>query len=65
MTTPTPADYRRERIRRGYTQAQLAEAVDVDRVTIAKRESGTKGYPITREAWLAICSLPKSKINHS
>lgn len=54
---PTPAKYKRERQKRG-TQAQLAKVLDVQRVTIARRE--TKG-PVTREAWLALCSLPTPK----
>ena len=50
----TPAKYQRERQKRG-TQAQVAQLLQVQRGTIARRE--TKG-PITREAWLALCALP-------
>lgn len=57
----TPAQYRAERIRRGLTQAQLAELLDVSRVTVAKRETGAPGAPITREAELAIRSLPQPR----
>lgn len=52
---PTPADYKRERELRG-TQDQVAELLGVHKVTVAKRETG--GQVITREAWLALCSLP-------
>lgn len=58
----TSSRYRRERIRRSLTQAQLAELLDVSRVTIANRERGAPGYPITREAWLAIQSLPTARL---
>lgn len=50
----TPAKYRRERQKRG-TQAEIAILLEVQRETIARRE--TKG-PISREAWLALCALP-------
>lgn len=53
----TPATYRRERQKRG-TQAQVAKLLQVQRGTIARRE--TKG-PITREAWLALCALAVGK----
>lgn len=50
----TPAKYKRERQKHG-TQEKVAALLEVQRVTIARRE--TKG-PISREAWLALCSLP-------
>jgi hypothetical protein len=53
----TPADYKREREQRG-TQVQVAAMLGVHPVTIAKRETGAKDAPITREAWLAMTSLP-------
>lgn len=53
----TPAKYKRERQKRG-TQAQVARLLEVQRVTIARRE--TKG-PVTREAWLALCALDTPK----
>lgn len=54
----TPPAYKSERTTRALSQAALAAMVGVHRVTIAKREAGTPGWPITKEAWLAICSLP-------
>ena len=54
----TPAKYQRERQKRG-TQEKVALMLEVQRGTIARRE--TKG-PITREAWLALCSLPHLKL---
>jgi hypothetical protein len=53
----TPASYKRERMKRG-TQAAVAARLQVQRVTIARRE--TTG-PVTREAWLALCALPVAK----
>jgi DNA-binding XRE family transcriptional regulator len=46
--------YKRKREWLGYTQAQLAGLLGVNRVTVAKRESGAK---ITMEAWLALSAL--------
>jgi len=54
----TPKKYKSAREQRG-TQAAVAEALGVDRVTIARRETG--GQIITREAWLALQALPKQK----
>jgi len=54
---PTPEDYKRERQLRG-TQVVVAAMLDVHPVTIAKRETGAPDAPITREAWLALTSLP-------
>ena len=50
--------YKRERQRRG-TQASVAAALDVQRETITRRETGDA--PIHREAWLALLSLPLTK----
>ena len=50
----TPEKYQRERRKRG-TQAEVALQLEVQRGTVARRE--TKG-PVTREAWLALCALP-------
>lgn len=48
----------RERTLRG-TQESVAAQLGVDRVTIARRETGA--LPITREAELALLALPKNK----
>lgn len=50
----TPAKYKSERQKRG-TQEEIAALLQVQRGTIARRE--TKG-PVSREAWLALCALP-------
>ena len=50
----TPEHYTRIRKGLGLTQAQLAEALDSNRVTIARRETGAL---ITREAALAILGI--------
>jgi hypothetical protein len=52
------ADYKRERKLRG-TQTAVAAMLDVHQVTIARRETGA--LPISRECWLALLSLPRSK----
>ncbi len=49
--------YKAERILRG-TQTQVAELLGVKQETISRRENGGE---ITREAWLALTSLPKSR----
>ena len=46
-----PKNYKAERTKRG-TQAEVAGELGVARVTIARRETGTR--PITKEAWLAL-----------
>lgn len=56
--TVTPADYKSERLKRDLSQAALAALVGVSRGCINYREAGHPRYPITREAWLAIQSLP-------
>jgi DNA-binding XRE family transcriptional regulator len=61
MAAMTPADYKAERIKRGLSQAALAALVGVSRGCINYREAGHDRYPITVEAWLAICSLPVAK----
>lgn len=54
----TPADYKMEREQRG-TQATVAALLLVSRVTVARRETGEQ--VITREAELALLSLPKKR----
>jgi transcriptional regulator with XRE-family HTH domain len=54
----TPAAYKTERERRG-TQKEVASALGVSRVTIARRETSTR--PVIREAWLALLALPKKR----
>lgn len=56
----TPEKYKLERTKRG-TQSSVATLLGVHRVTLAKREGGAVDAPITREAWLALLSLPKKK----
>lgn len=51
-------DYKSERERRG-TQEEVAALLGVSRVTIARRETGTR--PVIREAWLALLALPKKR----
>ena len=57
----SPENYKSERIKRGLSQAALAALVGVSRGCINYREAGHVRYPITVEAWLAICSLPVAK----
>ena len=57
----TPENYKAERIKHGLSQAALAALVGVSRGCINYREAGHPRYPITTEAWLAICSLPQAK----
>lgn len=54
----TAQKYSRERKLRG-TQEAVAALLEVHRQTITQRESGKQ--TITREAWLALLSLPKLK----
>jgi transcriptional regulator with XRE-family HTH domain len=54
----TPTQYKAERTKRGLSQAQLADALQVSRQCINRREAGDARYPITREAELAILGLP-------
>lgn len=61
----TPESYKSERIKRGLSQAALAALVGVSRGCINYREAGHPRYPITTEAWLAICSLPQAKARRS
>lgn len=53
-----PTDYKAQRELRG-TQAAVAALLVVNRVSIARRETGEQ--VITREAWLALLSLPKKR----
>ena len=54
----TADDYKTERNRRG-TQEEVAALLGVSRVTIARRETGTR--PVMSEAWLALLALPKKR----
>lgn len=54
----TPTLYKAERMKRGLSQAALAELVGVSRGCINYREAGHPRYPITREAWLSVKALP-------
>ena len=54
----SPENYKSERTKRGLSQVTLASLVGVSRGCINYREAGHARYPITVEAWLAICSLP-------
>ena len=54
----SPAEYKTKRERLG-TQAEVADMLDVNRVTVAKRENGT--MTITNEAVLAIQSLRRPR----
>lgn len=54
----TPEKYKSERTKRGLSQAALAALVGVSRGCINYREAGHDRYPITREAWLAVSTLP-------
>lgn len=56
-----PTDYKSEREQRG-TQVEVAVLLGTTQVTIARRETGAQ--TITREAWLALLSLPKKKKRH-
>ena len=51
----TSENYKSERQLRG-TQIQVAAQLGVTQVTMSRRESGGE---ISREAWLALLSLPK------
>ena len=51
-------DYQEQRKLRG-TQASVAAQLEVHQVTIARRETGA--LPVTKEAWLALLSLPKKR----
>ena len=61
----TPERYESERIKRGLSQAALASLVGVSRGCVNYREAGHPRYPITVEAWLAICSLPQAAKSRS
>jgi DNA-binding XRE family transcriptional regulator len=53
----TSNDYKTERQKRG-TQNEVAALLGVKQETISRRETGGE---ITREAWLALLSLPKKR----
>lgn len=54
----TAAEYKAEREERG-TQEGVAALLGISRVSVARRETGEQ--PISREAELAILSLPKKR----
>ena len=54
----TPTDYKAQRELRG-TQSAVAALLGVNRVTVARRETGEQ--VITTEAWLALLRLPKKR----
>lgn len=56
----SPDEYKAQRTRRG-TQESVAAQLAVHAQTIAKRERGAADAPITREAELALLSLPKKR----
>ncbi len=59
MSPPTtPAAYKAAREARG-TQAEVAAALGINRVTLVKRETGAHGYPISIEAAVAMLALPE------
>ncbi len=53
-----PEQYKAEREKRG-TQLEVAEKLGVSRITLARRETGTR--PVSRECFLALLSLPKKR----
>jgi len=53
-------EYRSERILRG-SQPEVAAMLGIARETLVKRESETSKGTITKEAELALVSLPKKK----
>jgi transcriptional regulator with XRE-family HTH domain len=53
-----PEQYKAEREKRG-TQEEVAAKLGVSRVTLARRETGTR--PVSRECFLALLSLPKRR----
>jgi len=60
----TPAQYKIERKLRG-TQKEVAAKLGLNVNTVSKREQGRKDAPISREAELALLSLPKLKPKRS
>jgi DNA-binding XRE family transcriptional regulator len=53
-----PEQYKAEREKRG-TQAEVAAKLGVSRITLARRETGTR--PVSKECFLALLSLPKKR----
>lgn len=49
-----PEQYKAEREKRG-TQAEVAAKLGVSRITLARRETGTR--PVSKECFLALLSL--------
>lgn len=58
MKRVNPEQYKAEREKRG-TQAEVAAKLGVSRITLARRETGTR--PVSRECFLALLSLPKKR----
>ena len=56
----TPVGYKSKRKLRG-SQTSVAAQLEVRQATISDRETGAA--TITREAWLALLSLPKKRKN--
>lgn len=52
------SDYKAEREQLG-TQEEVAALLGCSRVAVARRETGAR--PVSREAWLALLSLPKKR----
>ena len=55
---PNAELFKRERERRG-TQQEVASVLGVNRVTVARWETGAR--PINALTWLALYSLPKKR----
>jgi transcriptional regulator with XRE-family HTH domain len=53
-----PEQYKAEREKRG-TQAEVAGKLGVSRITLARRETGTR--PVSKECFIALLSLPKRR----
>lgn len=58
MRNVNPEQYKAEREKRG-TQSEVAGKLGVSRITLARRETGTR--PVSRECFLALLSLPKRR----
>jgi hypothetical protein len=56
----SPLEYAAQRALRG-TQESVSAQLGVHPFMLSKRERGTPDAPITREAWLALLSLPKKR----
>jgi transcriptional regulator with XRE-family HTH domain len=60
----SPAEYKKERQRRGLTQSALAALLGIARETVSRREKGRD--TIAQEAALALRSIPSAnaKVEH-